>query len=214
MTAAANFGLMFRGRYYYILAGYDDGELARFGPGAVQLQDVMRYAAEHGCKLFDFTIGDEPYKREWCDIEIGLCDYVAPASLRGSAGGGADGGFPSDQALHQAQSDGLGVRPQGAVDDGIAARLDRRSRPPDQHVQAEPALGDQKQQRQFDDAGRRDHDGNAHASVRAGHREASGQVQREHGGIDQRAAALLAQHVEQRAPPARPRRARRARSQG
>jgi len=34
MTAAANFGLMYRGRYYYILAGYDDGELARFGPGA------------------------------------------------------------------------------------------------------------------------------------------------------------------------------------
>ena len=38
---------------------------------------------EHGCKLFDFTIGDEPYKREWCDIEIGLCDYVATASFRG-----------------------------------------------------------------------------------------------------------------------------------
>ena len=34
-TAAANFGLMFRGRYYYILAGYDDGEVARFGPGAI-----------------------------------------------------------------------------------------------------------------------------------------------------------------------------------
>jgi CelD/BcsL family acetyltransferase involved in cellulose biosynthesis len=82
-TAAANFGLTFRGRYYYILAGYDDGELARFGPGAIQLMDVMRYATEHGCKLFDFTIGDEPYKREWCDIEIGLCDYVAPASFRG-----------------------------------------------------------------------------------------------------------------------------------
>jgi CelD/BcsL family acetyltransferase involved in cellulose biosynthesis len=83
VTAAANFGLTFRGRYYYILAGYDDGELARFGPGAIQLMDVMRYATEHGCKLFDFTIGDEPYKREWCDIEIGLCDYVAPASVRG-----------------------------------------------------------------------------------------------------------------------------------
>jgi CelD/BcsL family acetyltransferase involved in cellulose biosynthesis len=82
-TAAANFGLIFRGRYYYILAGYDDGDLARFGPGAIQLMDVMRYATEHGCKLFDFTIGDEPYKREWCDIEIELCDYVAPASMRG-----------------------------------------------------------------------------------------------------------------------------------
>jgi CelD/BcsL family acetyltransferase involved in cellulose biosynthesis len=84
MTAAANFGLMYRGRYYYILAGYDDGELARFGPGAIQLRDVMRYAAEHNCPLFDFTIGDEPYKREWCDVEIGLCDYVSPASWRGS----------------------------------------------------------------------------------------------------------------------------------
>jgi CelD/BcsL family acetyltransferase involved in cellulose biosynthesis len=84
MTAAANFGLMYRGRYYYILAGYDDGELARFGPGAMQLQDVMRYAAEHNCPLFDFTNGDEPYKREWCDIEIGVCDYVAPASWRGT----------------------------------------------------------------------------------------------------------------------------------
>jgi CelD/BcsL family acetyltransferase involved in cellulose biosynthesis len=83
VTAAANFGLMFRGRYYYILAGYDDGELARFGPGYTQLQDVMRHALEHGCKVFDFTIGDEPYKREWCDAEIKLCDYVSPVSLRG-----------------------------------------------------------------------------------------------------------------------------------
>jgi CelD/BcsL family acetyltransferase involved in cellulose biosynthesis len=84
MTVAANFGLMHRGRYYYILAGYDDGELARFGPGTIQLMDVMRHATEHGCKLFDFTVGDEPYKREWCDMEIALCDYVAPASWRGS----------------------------------------------------------------------------------------------------------------------------------
>jgi len=84
MTAAANFGLMYRGRYYYILAGYDDGDLARFGPGAIQLRDVMCYAAEHNCPLFDFTIGDEPYKREWCDVEVGVCDYVSPASWRGA----------------------------------------------------------------------------------------------------------------------------------
>jgi CelD/BcsL family acetyltransferase involved in cellulose biosynthesis len=84
MTAAANFGLMYRGRYYYILAGYDDDELARFGPGAIQLQHVMRYAAENNCQLFNFTIGDEPYKREWCDVEITLCDFVSPASCRGS----------------------------------------------------------------------------------------------------------------------------------
>lgn len=85
VTAAANFGLMFRGRYYYILAGYDDGDLSRFGPGSIQLMDVMGHAISHGCTLFDFTVGDEPYKREWCDTEVKLCDYVTPVSLRGCA---------------------------------------------------------------------------------------------------------------------------------
>ena len=57
-------------------------------------------------------------------------------------------------------------------------------------------FGHYKQQGRFDNAACRDHDGNANASVRAGHRIASGQVQCEHRGIDQRTAALLAQHVE------------------
>jgi CelD/BcsL family acetyltransferase involved in cellulose biosynthesis len=81
--AAANFGLVFRGSYNYLLAGYDDGELARFGPGSIQLLEMMRYAIEQGIKVFDFTIGDEPYKREWCDRELHLYDYVAPTTMRG-----------------------------------------------------------------------------------------------------------------------------------
>jgi CelD/BcsL family acetyltransferase involved in cellulose biosynthesis len=84
-TAAANFGLVFRGSYNYLLAGYDDGELARFGPGSIQLLEMMRYAIEQGLQVFDFTIGDEPYKREWCDHVLHLYDYVAPTTLRGFA---------------------------------------------------------------------------------------------------------------------------------
>jgi CelD/BcsL family acetyltransferase involved in cellulose biosynthesis len=83
VTAAANFGLVFRGSYNYLLAGYDDGDLARFGPGSLQLLEMMRYAIEKGFSVFDFTIGDEPYKREWCDAELHLYDYVSPATLRG-----------------------------------------------------------------------------------------------------------------------------------
>ncbi len=32
---------------------------------------------------FDFTIGDEPYKREWCDVEQTLYDHVSAATWRG-----------------------------------------------------------------------------------------------------------------------------------
>jgi CelD/BcsL family acetyltransferase involved in cellulose biosynthesis len=141
ITAAANFGLMYRGRYYYILAGYDDGELARFGPGAIQLRDVMRYAAEHDCPLFDFTNGDEPYKREWCDVEVGVCDYVAHASWRGALAATSTVAFrqikrwvkrnPTAWALARKARSMLRAR---------RLQLGCRGRSPDQHVQAEPAL--------------------------------------------------------------------------
>jgi CelD/BcsL family acetyltransferase involved in cellulose biosynthesis len=81
--AAINLGLTFRGCYYHILASYDDGEVSRFGPGAAHLRELLRYAAEHGMPRFDFTIGDEPYKRDWCDVEQKLYDHVAAATWRG-----------------------------------------------------------------------------------------------------------------------------------
>ena len=32
---------------------------------------------------FDFTIGDEHYKSEWCDVRLELFDYGAAATWRG-----------------------------------------------------------------------------------------------------------------------------------
>lgn len=84
-AAAVNLGLTFRDRYYHLLASYDDGEVSRFGPGAAHLHDLMRYAIEHGYRVFDFTIGDEPYKRDWCDGVVPLYDHIAPVTWRGRA---------------------------------------------------------------------------------------------------------------------------------
>jgi CelD/BcsL family acetyltransferase involved in cellulose biosynthesis len=81
--AATNLGLTFRGCYYHVLASYDDGETSRFGPGAAHLRELLRYAIERGMHRFDFTIGDERYKREWSDATEPLYDYIAAATLRG-----------------------------------------------------------------------------------------------------------------------------------
>ena len=83
-AAAVNLGLTFRDRYYYLLASYDGGELSRFGPGAAHLHELMRQAIERGFRVFDFTIGDEPYKRDWSDTELTLFDHIAVATLRGA----------------------------------------------------------------------------------------------------------------------------------
>jgi CelD/BcsL family acetyltransferase involved in cellulose biosynthesis len=84
MPAATNFGLIHRGCYYHLLASYGDGEASRFGPGAAHLHDLMRIAIERGCRIFDFTIGDEPYKRDWSDTELKLYDHISFVSLRGA----------------------------------------------------------------------------------------------------------------------------------
>jgi CelD/BcsL family acetyltransferase involved in cellulose biosynthesis len=84
MLAATNFGLVFGGCYYHILAGYDDGDVAKYGPGAAHLRDLMRYAIEHGCDAFDFTIGDEAYKQEWSDTLISLRDLRSALTWRGT----------------------------------------------------------------------------------------------------------------------------------
>jgi CelD/BcsL family acetyltransferase involved in cellulose biosynthesis len=81
--AAANLGLLFQGCYYHVLASHDDGPASRFGPGVAHLHELMQFAIEHGCKSFDFTIGDEAYKRDWADSELELHDHVSGDGLLG-----------------------------------------------------------------------------------------------------------------------------------
>jgi CelD/BcsL family acetyltransferase involved in cellulose biosynthesis len=44
---------------------------------------LLRTAIERGCSVFDFTIGDERYKQEWCDRQIALFDHVSTVTPRG-----------------------------------------------------------------------------------------------------------------------------------
>jgi CelD/BcsL family acetyltransferase involved in cellulose biosynthesis len=81
--AAANLGLIFGNTYYHILASYDDGALAHYGPGALHLRELLAYAIGLRLQRFDFTIGDEAYKMEWSDTHVKLADYARAATWRG-----------------------------------------------------------------------------------------------------------------------------------
>jgi CelD/BcsL family acetyltransferase involved in cellulose biosynthesis len=84
VCVAANLGLVFGDCYYHVLASYADGEVAHYGPGALQLRELMAYAIGRGLRRFDFTIGDEAYKLEWSDTVLKLYDYTATTTWRGS----------------------------------------------------------------------------------------------------------------------------------
>ena len=81
--AATNLGLRFRDCYYLVLSSYHDGEFSRFGPGRAHLHELLRHAIDSGFRQFDFTVGDEPYKRDWSDTEIALYDHLAAVTFRG-----------------------------------------------------------------------------------------------------------------------------------
>jgi CelD/BcsL family acetyltransferase involved in cellulose biosynthesis len=85
--AATNLGLQFRNSYSLVLSSYHDGELSRFGPGRAHLHELLHHAIARGFEQFDFTIGDEPYKRDWSDVVLRLYDHLAAVTLPGAVVG-------------------------------------------------------------------------------------------------------------------------------
>ena len=82
-VAAASIGFTACDCYYLVLSSYDGGAMARFGPGRTHLHELLRFAIGGDFRCFDFTIGDELYKRDWSDARLVLQDHLSAASWRG-----------------------------------------------------------------------------------------------------------------------------------
>lgn len=52
-------------------------------PGYFLDYHAIEYACELGLPIFDFSVGDEQYKRSWCDIETWQFDTFLPLTARG-----------------------------------------------------------------------------------------------------------------------------------
>lgn len=60
-----------------------DDELARHSPGDFLFFESIRRACAADLALYDFSVGDEPYKRLWSDTEISHYDVIVPMTARG-----------------------------------------------------------------------------------------------------------------------------------
>lgn len=60
-----------------------EDELSRLSPGDFLFFDNIRRACEEGLALYDFSVGDEPYKRLWANVEITHYDVHVPMTMRG-----------------------------------------------------------------------------------------------------------------------------------
>ncbi|WP_214471725.1 GNAT family N-acetyltransferase [Mesorhizobium sp. dw_380] len=60
-----------------------EDDLANTSPGDFLFFDNIQEACETGFEIYDFSVGDEPYKRQWCDIETRHFEVLVPLTLKG-----------------------------------------------------------------------------------------------------------------------------------
>lgn len=60
-----------------------EDDLAHASPGDFLFFENIRETCEDGLAVYDFSVGDEPYKRLWCDIETTHLDALVPLTVRG-----------------------------------------------------------------------------------------------------------------------------------
>jgi len=63
--------------------GIAEDELAVVSPGEFLFYQNIREACEQGFDIYDFSVGDEPYKRLWCNVETRHIDIVVPVTAKG-----------------------------------------------------------------------------------------------------------------------------------
>jgi CelD/BcsL family acetyltransferase involved in cellulose biosynthesis len=74
-----------RGRIICDFAAFAEDELYAASPGEFLFFHDIEVASSEDMSLFDFSVGDEPYKRAWCEIETRQFDVFFPLTAKGHA---------------------------------------------------------------------------------------------------------------------------------
>lgn len=66
----------------------DESRLPEASPGELLFWLMIEKSCREGAALFDFGVGDQPYKRSWCPVETVLHDILIPLTLKGRIAAG------------------------------------------------------------------------------------------------------------------------------
>lgn len=76
-------GSVFKHGTVMVEFGAVDGTETSLSPGDFLYHQLIKRACADGFEVFDFGVGDEPYKRSWCDIETHHRDSAYAFTARG-----------------------------------------------------------------------------------------------------------------------------------
>jgi len=80
---ASHWGLVAGGRFYHMMSSHAGGQWEPCSPGRLLNDFLICKSFELGMETFDFGVGDESYKHEYCDEIVPLHDLAEAVSVRG-----------------------------------------------------------------------------------------------------------------------------------
>ncbi|CAI2934167.1 GNAT family N-acetyltransferase [Aminobacter niigataensis] len=83
------FGIAAAGRFNYLLIGCDYGVHGRHSPGLILYDRMIEDWIANDGKIYDFTIGDEPFKKQFGTVETPIWMVCENATWRGRLGAAA-----------------------------------------------------------------------------------------------------------------------------
>lgn len=82
VVVSTHVGMISHDRFYMLLPSYAGGEWYKYSTGRLLLEHLMETSIDDGCSLFDYTVGDDAYKKDWTDSVLPLYVLTVPLSLK------------------------------------------------------------------------------------------------------------------------------------
>ena len=80
---AAHWGIVYKNRFYYLLPSMNAKNLAKYSPGRILIENLIKWSIANKLQIFDFTLGDEKYKKSWCNSKSQLFNHLYLNSFKG-----------------------------------------------------------------------------------------------------------------------------------
>jgi CelD/BcsL family acetyltransferase involved in cellulose biosynthesis len=81
---ATHLGIHDREQFFYLMPTFNhDDKWKQFSLGRIHLERLINWAIDNRIKKFDFTIGGELYKSNWCNSEMAIYDHLKLRSPKG-----------------------------------------------------------------------------------------------------------------------------------
>jgi len=83
IVVATHVGFVNKSTFYYLMPAHEGGDWEKHSPGRLLLEHLLEWSIQSKLKVFDFTVGGEYYKKDWCDTETLLYEILKATTFKG-----------------------------------------------------------------------------------------------------------------------------------